>query len=163
MNKKIIILIIATNIVMFGFIGAYLLTNSSNDIETTQDSDPLAPVEQPVSEGLAPPAREESFNYTDAVISPSTIANDPDAYIGKTVSTRGWVAEISPDEYVLLSINSDESYVLRIATNENIDFKTYADNSLDPLKESKPVNLTGELAVSEATNSPVFLVATLIE
>lgn len=148
---------------MFGFVGVYLLSKSSSDFESSQDSTPPSPVDQPIPEGLTPPAREEYYEYTDTVISPNTIANDPDAYTGKTISTRGWVTEILPGEYLILSINSDESYGLQLATNENIDFKNHVDPSPDPLKESKPVNLTGELVVSEATSTLVFLVSTLTE
>lgn len=163
MNKKITIVIIAVVIVLLGCVGVYLITKSSNDFESSQDSDPPAPIEQPIPEGLTPPAREASYEYTDTVISPNSIANDPDAYTGTTISTRGWVTEIGPGEYLILSINSDEPFGLQLATNENIDFKNYVDPSPDPLKESKPVTLTGELVISETTGTLVFLIASLTE
>lgn len=163
MNKKISIIIIAVVVVLLGAISAYLIASRSDERTDSQESESPAPVEAPIPEDLVPPTRETSYEYTDTVISPNTIANDPDAYTGRAISTRGWVTEISPEEYLVLSINSDEPFGVQLATNEDIDLKNYLDPPLDPAKESKPVTLTGELVVSEDTGTLVFLVASLTE
>jgi hypothetical protein len=169
MNKKILIVIVLAIVVLLSSIAVYI--NNQRDPSDPQTPGDIVLFDEPAPEGLEYIALESQYEYTDAIISPNTIASDPNAYTGRVITTRGWITEISPGQYLVLSINRDEVYGPQLATKVDIDFSAYASSStdspadipLDTLTESKPVTITGELTILEDNGSLVFLVSSLTQ
>ena len=98
-------------------------------------------------------SREESFVYTEEIISPNSVAIKPGDYINKAITVKGWILENKNNTFVIKSINADEKNLLIISDNVDINFSDYKDDSID----SKPVYLEGVMSIEE-DNSLAFKV-----
>lgn len=156
----ILLFIIFLAISIGGFI--YFSNKKQNPESLVQETDFPKRVEVPAPNDLSPVIREESYTYTDEIISPNDISNDPSSYLGRSLASRGWIREVSPNNFLLYSINNEEQFGIKIATNSDINFKDYLDPSNIPGKQSKPVKLAGELSTLD-DGVLVFLVTDLTE
>jgi len=137
-------------------------TNQSTDTSESQPTEnPPERIEGSIPEGQEPISLEESYEYTDEIISPNSIVNSPNDYVDMTLVTRGWIREVVPGEFILVSVNIDEPFGLQLAENSDIEFNSYVDPSGDPSRTATPVLLTGSLGISDETNNMVFVVTTI--
>jgi hypothetical protein len=160
-NKKLIIISMSSLVLLIAIVGVYYL-NKQNDQSNTnvQQSDVSIQSEDSTLSELSQEEIKElvEFKYTDTVISPSVIANDPNTYFNKEITTKGWIVEISSGEYILNSIVNDDPYSLRIALTTDLDIKKYIISPEETTKRPIPAILTGTLKESGDKNILIFMV-----
>lgn len=163
MNKKILAIIIILSVMILSFVALFFLFNNNDRSTDPSLNNAPAPIDYPAPSNSEQNIQEETYEYTNDIVSPNTLATNPNEYINKTISTRGRITKIGENQYLILSINNNELYGPQLETKLDIDFGTYTDNLDDPTKQGQAVTLSGELILSETTNSLVFLVYDIVE
>ncbi len=170
MSKKKLLLLtsVLTTAVVVSVILWLVFSNSTDNQNDMVQSDIelIEPERVESPEGFDPNSleivpREESYEYNDQIISPDTVASNPDDYIDKEFTVRGWIVNPSQDLFLITSINSDEQKGLVLAKNGSIVFSEYTNPTSDYLKASTPVTLTGTFSINVESGVAEYTVVSL--